>query len=313
MTPAESEDGSDLDSPKYTQAVLTGITASSDMNVDETTADLEMVDSEPLNSPPWTPAHATFPTNTSSTQNVAPSVPRPINQGTQLSMSNTRIPTPIYGHFKIPPQDPSMRTPITSTPSEMNMPECAIHSESHYDLFHRRRRLPTPIDENVDMESPTTVTGSMLRDLDMGATSMDQPCLAEADVMMPDRPTLYMGSLNTSQSNSHEADVMTGNLTDNLDMDAVTTLSTNPALAGDGGMNMVNPESSIHPANTHLGSDFRSKRRGAVVEGSTLKGIIGKGGSNPGGKIGFHMGFRSDCEKCRNHVPGHYAHFLRYD
>jgi len=201
-----------------------------------------------------------------------------------------------------------------TSPSEMNMPVSAIHSESHHDLFLRRRRLPTPIDENADMESPTTVTGSMFRNLDMGTTSMNQLRVAEADMMMPDTPSMSTGPLFTSQIHSTEADVITGNLPNSLDMDAATTTSTITASVGDGDTNMMTSESSsLHPANTYLGNEFRNKRRGAVVDGSTLKGVIGKGGTNPGGKIGFHMGFRSDCEKCRDHVPGHYAHFLRYD
>ncbi|MCJ1251720.1 hypothetical protein MMC30_008957 [Trapelia coarctata] len=313
LTPAESEDGSDQDSPKYSQGFLTDLPASSQMNFDDTTADLEMVDSEPLNSPPSTPALTTFPTTASSIHDAAPLAPIPINRGPHRSVPNTRIPTPIYGHFNISPQDPTIGTPINATPSEMNMPESAIHSESHHDLFLRRRRLPTPIDENADMESPTTVTGSMLRNLDMGATLMNRLRYAEADIMTPDTPNLDGGPVCTYQTHSAEADVMTGNMTKILDMDTATTTSTNPTLVGDGDTNMMMPDSSVHPANTHLGSDFTKKRRGAVVEGTALTGIIGKGGSNPGGKIGFYMGFRSDCEKCRDHVPGHYAHFLRYD
>lgn len=193
------------------------------------------------------------------------------------------------------------------TRPEMSMHESAIHDESHHDLFLRRRRLPTPIDENADMESPTTVTGSMLRNLDMGAPSTNQYRPAEADMMMPDTPHLDMGGLPMSQTNPGPAAVMTGS------MDPTSTTSTNPAPLSEGDTNTMASDHPIRRANTHLGSDFRNKRRGAVVEGSTLKGIIGKGGTNPGGKIGFHMGFRSDCEKCHSRVPGHYAHFLRYD
>jgi hypothetical protein len=29
------------------------------------------------------------------------------------------------------------------------------------------------------------------------------------------------------------------------------------------------------------------------------------------GKVVFSMGYRADCEKCRNMVPGHYSHFVR--
>ena len=46
--------------------------------------------------------------------------------------------------------------------------------ESQNDLFIRGRRLPSPISEDDNMDSPMTTTGSMLRNLDMGAVSTDQ-------------------------------------------------------------------------------------------------------------------------------------------
>ena len=91
----------------------------------------------------------------------------------QLSISNTRIPTPIYGHFNISVQDTVMDTPgmgsITET-SEVFGAEFG----SQNDLFIRRRRLPSPISEDENMDSPMTTTGSMLRNLDMGAVSTNQ-------------------------------------------------------------------------------------------------------------------------------------------
>ena len=35
------------------------------------------------------------------------------------------------------------------------------------------------------------------------------------------------------------------------------------------------------------------------------------GGVGESGKVVFSMGFRADCEKCRERVPGHYSHVLR--
>lgn len=258
------------------------------MPIDDAASDLEMVDSEPLSSPPRTPSLSKFPTSTSSAQDVTPLFARSINQAQQLPISTTRIPTPIYGHFNISPQEGFMGTPTRNCSSEMSTPESHIYSESHHDLFLHRRRLPTPIDENADMESPTTVTGSMLRNLDMGATSASQVYAPQADAMAGSRLRI-------------------------LDMDGTAAISTDQDPFSEGDTNMIMPDSPLRPANNHLDSDFRNKRRGALVEGSALKGVIGKGGTNPGGKIGFSMGFRADCEKCRDHVPGHYAHFLKYD
>lgn len=39
--------------------------------------------------------------------------------------------------------------------------------------------------------------------------------------------------------------------------------------------------------------------------------VGGKSGSGGGGKIMFSMGFRADCEMCRNRVPGHSNHIFR--
>ena len=33
--------------------------------------------------------------------------------------------------------------------------------------------------------------------------------------------------------------------------------------------------------------------------------------SGESGKVMFSMGFRADCEKCRERVPGHYSHVIR--
>lgn len=44
-----------------------------------------------------------------------------------------------------------------------------------------------------------------------------------------------------------------------------------------------------------------------------LRGSSGLSGA-PGGKRKFSMGYRNDCEKCRNNVPGHFSHIdVEYD
>ena len=36
------------------------------------------------------------------------------------------------------------------------------------------------------------------------------------------------------------------------------------------------------------------------------------GGNGAGMKRSFTMGYRADCEKCRNRVPGHFSHIITY-
>ena len=38
---------------------------------------------------------------------------------------------------------------------------------------------------------------------------------------------------------------------------------------------------------------------------------ISGGGGGETGKVVFSMGYRADCEKCRERVPGHYSHVLK--
>jgi hypothetical protein len=49
--------------------------------------------------------------------------------------------------------------------------------------------------------------------------------------------------------------------------------------------------------------------------GSSFAGEVGIGGSSgglQGLRKGFSMGYRSDCEKCRMKVPGHFSHVITY-
>ncbi|RJE18926.1 hypothetical protein PHISCL_08744 [Aspergillus sclerotialis] len=36
-----------------------------------------------------------------------------------------------------------------------------------------------------------------------------------------------------------------------------------------------------------------------------------RSGSPPTKKVSFSMGYRADCDKCRNKIPGHYSHIIR--
>ncbi|MCJ1320532.1 hypothetical protein MMC15_005872 [Xylographa vitiligo] len=187
LTPAESsEDESDDGSstrcgPKLPSHLL----AASLMHVDD--SDLDMEDSQPLGSPLLSPKLQSSPTNSPMHRDSTSLPAKAVARVQQLSISSTRIPTPIYGHFQISPQDISMDTPTSSTHSEPT-PKLGTLHEAQHDLFMRRRRLPSPISEDENMESPTAVTGGMLRRLDM--TASHEPAYPpDIDMMTPVTPS----------------------------------------------------------------------------------------------------------------------------
>ena len=75
---------------------------------------------------------------------------------TQNNVTGGRLPTPIYGHFQ------------RSIDAKMEMggnPEThasRLQQEVDYENYVRRRRLPTPIDEDEAMEGSLVVSGNMM-------------------------------------------------------------------------------------------------------------------------------------------------------
>lgn len=75
---------------------------------------------------------------------------------TQNNVTGGRLPTPIYGHFQ------------RSIDAKMDMdrnPEShasRLQQEVDYENYARRRRLPTPIDEDEAMETSSAMSGEMM-------------------------------------------------------------------------------------------------------------------------------------------------------
>lgn len=198
-------------------------------------SDLDMLDSQPPDSPLWSrmqscPAGPMSP------------IPQPF-QMERLARDGTRIATPIYSHFNHADSSAPVRSSATTSTTFFSQD---LSSTSH-SLFHRRRALPSPISEDESMNSPTTMTGSMLRRLNMNHHTSSHPN-NHTPVTTPDSPMPK-------------------------------------TLVGDAMMATGEPS-------------IREQRRGAIVGG-------------PQGKAILSMGFRSDCEKCRQKVPGHWSHVLR--
>ena len=160
LTPAESsEDDSDDGSPMHWGRAPTHLSLPQYPQNKE--LDLDMEDSQ---SPPWSPTSY-------SSQHIRPPPPseallalpaKPTQPSQHISTSNTRIPTPIYGHF---------RTTSTSThPTTFPHPR-----DSHHNPFHQTRNLPSPITEDDSLTSPTSTSPSLLRTLDT-RTSTTTPC-----------------------------------------------------------------------------------------------------------------------------------------
>ncbi|MCJ1285626.1 hypothetical protein MMC26_004967 [Xylographa opegraphella] len=187
LTPAESsEDESDDGAmsnrgPKLPSHLL----AASLMHMED--SDLDMEDSQPLGSPLWSSKLPSSPMNSPLYRDSTSLPVKAVARVQQLLVSNTRIPTPIYGHFQLSPQDVSMDTP-TSPAHPEPASKLGTLRETQHDLFVRRRRLPSPISEDENMESPTAVTGGMLRKLDM--TAHHEPVYPpDIDMMTPVTPS----------------------------------------------------------------------------------------------------------------------------
>ena len=260
LTPAESsDDDSDLDFSSPELHPQSGSSAGPDGLDFE--MDMDMTDSQPLTSPMWSPKTTN---HTLLGSMPSPSYPRLLSTPTPARPINNanRVPTPIYPHFtglSTPPDGrintPGLRPPpnlqVSPAPRPASRPRISTNTEQQ-DAFLRRRRLPSPISEDENMDSPTNITKNALRDLDMSATTPATQRFPEHDLMTPETPGFMPGQSLSS--------------------------STPTRWSPTGG-----------------------RRRSDAVSG----------GGGEGGKVVFSMGFRADCEKCRERVPGHYSHVLR--
>ena len=124
------------------------------------------------------------------------------------------------------------------------------------------------------MDSPTTMTKSMLRNLDMSATPSTATFPLEHNQYQHQH-----GQYGQNNIQQHQNDLMTP--------------ETPGFAAGKGWGGFAVPQGSI--------VESRNRRRSDAISG----------GEENRGKVSFSMGFRGDCEKCRERVPGHYSHVLK--
>lgn len=180
---------------------------------------MDMMDSQSTTSPRLWTQQPPLQTPNASPCTVTP--PRPTFRepfsGSPNSTFGARLPTPIYGHFQ------------QSIDSKMDMGEdsedmvARSQHEIDYEKYARRRRLPTPIDEDEPMDNPLS-------------------------------PVMMSGGMF---------------------------------------------------------SRFGIGNEGHYDNPSPTKTSHGYSGSPRGPRLSFSMGIRSDCELCRNKVPGHSNHIFR--
>ena len=119
---------------------------------------MDMTDSLPLLSPkqwvqiPHTIPHTPSPQTSPCTMEFQLSE----SKSTQNNATGGRLPTPIYGHFQ---RSIDARMDAGANPETQ---ASRLQQDIDYETYIRRRRLPTPIDEDEDMESSTAMSGNLM-------------------------------------------------------------------------------------------------------------------------------------------------------
>lgn len=75
---------------------------------------------------------------------------------TQKNLTGGRLPTPIYGHFQR-----SIDTKM-DVDGKLESHASRLQQEIDYENYVRRRRLPTPIDEDEAMETSSAMSGDLM-------------------------------------------------------------------------------------------------------------------------------------------------------
>ena len=145
---------------QHQSAFSTNSTHQSNQSLD---TDMDMTDSLSLTSPrqwsqmPRTPSPQASPCTMEFEQFES--------KQTQGNLTGGRLPTPIYGHFQ---RSVDAKIELGANPETH---ASRLQQDMEYENYVRRRRLPTPIDEDESMEcSSSTMSGDM-RDLHIGGHS----------------------------------------------------------------------------------------------------------------------------------------------
>lgn len=213
-----------------------------------------------------------------------------INQS--LSISGGRTATPIYGHFTRNMDLNAMAQTGTTGLAPPGGPVSSPFPSAAESDWWRRRRLPSPISEGEDsLASPADCMTERLQ-ARYGEILQSKP-----DEDLPNASFMGQNQMTNAQrpgpppqiitSNADESGVSRGHLGSYVELSA--------------------PPSRRFPAIDTSSSNVPPENAAPVPSRSRSNAF----GSSSGGKVGFSMGYRSDCDKCLRKVPGHYSHIIR--
>lgn len=192
-----------------------------------------------------------------------------------VSISEGRVDTPIYGHFVAPPPKVSYR--------------------------------PATIDAMVE-ESPATTPASAFppamlegdQSIWWQRRRLPSPDSEDGDdLVSPREPNGgMMGMLKVTTS------------TDNLQYDGLSLNSPATPSGLRHAMSIDEPPPTSN-ASSHMARPVAHGSLPTIAEPTGPPGTTSTARNPPSRKMGFSMGYRADCEKCRLKVPGHYSHIIR--
>jgi hypothetical protein len=204
------------------------------------------------------------------------------NHASELTTSNTwralllqrenRVPTPI-----LPPSRPSIR-PVQLHGEGARQHVRQRHPQENISSSSDHLEVPSPIDED---EVPTPPSAA-----EAAGSQLSMLTVNDMEVEPRVKTRLPSISIDTSETLRFPH---TGDERDVFDMDS--------AIVDDNAMDSAN-----EGREPRLIVRRQRQRSGALSSG--------QGSPQPLPKRGLSLGFRADCEKCRNRVPGHFNHFV---
>ncbi|EEP76780.1 predicted protein [Uncinocarpus reesii 1704] len=282
LTPAESSDDDpmqegDRDMSQNQQMDIHSHAFNSMRVPYESDSDFEMVDSQPRSAtmqPLWSAGSGPSRPE-SSLESPIPSFL--LNQS--LTVSGGRTATPIFSHFTSNmTTDSMMRDPVSLAEQQLSRTSQRMPADEAG--WWRRRRLPSPISEDEAQADA------------MGFTESSERC--------PDEIVNFPGSYNPSgiriSITPAQANVLPAG------PPQVPNLQTTQDTSAENWQNMDLPPGNS--PTTHDSSNASSSRPVSQLNGHLT-------GSERPKKLTIAMGYRADCDKCRQRVPGHYSHIIR--
>lgn len=227
-------------------------------------------------------------TRTQNSQHLeaGPSQPDPVQPGGISS----RMPTPIHCSFAAQVRGNNWGGAAGNVlqhngfgpPPDRFIPRSLDHNAMADWNLMRDRRLPSPISESggEELGSPRMVLDTQLRQ------GMPPRAASAMDFSVPARTLSAFSTLSD----------LSGEFTSLASSDSDHTTSSNP----DGGVTNANAMDIEH---TTPSSTKKGHTRSRHTLNSWTQNV-------PGMKKTFSIGYRADCEKCRQKVPGHFNHII---